>query len=50
MYLEQMNVTREALSGWLLVTAAARLGELRREEQAERESVLEYLRRSGFPA
>lgn len=48
LYLEQMGVTREELSGWLMVTAAARLGELRREEQAERESVLEYLRHCGL--
>lgn len=48
LYLEHMGVTREELSGWLLVTAAARLGELRREEQVERESVLEYLRRCGL--
>lgn len=48
LYLEQMGVTREELSSWLLVTAAARLGELRREEQAERESVLEYLRSRGI--
>ncbi len=48
LYLEQMGVTREELSDWLMVTAAARLGELRREEQAERESVLEYLRHSGL--
>lgn len=50
LYLEQMVVTREELSGWLMVTAAARLGELRREEQTERESVLEYLRHSGLRA
>ncbi len=48
LYLDQMGVTRKELSGWLTVTAAARLGELRREEQEERESVLEYLRHSGL--
>ncbi len=48
LYLDQMGVTREELSGWLMVTAAARLGELRREEQAERESVLRYLQQNGL--
>ncbi|MNC74581.1 hypothetical protein D3C76_1796460 [compost metagenome] len=43
LYLEGMGVARESLSAWLAVTAAARLGEIREEEQTERESLLRYL-------
>jgi uncharacterized protein (TIGR02172 family) len=46
-YLQEMGVTREDLADWLLVTAAARLLELNREQWDEKNSVLEYLSMRG---
>jgi uncharacterized protein (TIGR02172 family) len=42
-YLKEMGVSREYLSGWLTVIAAARLSELRDEQTGERNAILEYL-------
>jgi streptomycin 6-kinase len=47
-YLQAMGVAREDLAEWLLVTAAARLSELNREQWEERNSVLEYLSMRGL--
>lgn len=42
-YLKEMGVSREILSDWLMVTAAARLSELNVEQTVEIDTILEYL-------
>lgn len=42
-YLKEMGVSREALSDWLLIVAAARLSELSENEIDERNSIFGYL-------
>lgn len=47
-YLQHMGVSRDSLSAWMAVTAAARLSELGDGQAAERASVLAYLSARGF--
>lgn len=45
LHLKEMGVDRDSLTGWLTVVAAARLGELKPGDHAEREGILRYLGR-----
>jgi hypothetical protein len=47
-YLEEMGVSRECLSDWLMVTTAARLSELNNEQTNEKNSILKYLSARGL--
>jgi hypothetical protein len=47
-YLKEMGVSRESLSYWLMIIAAARLSELSNEQNDERNTVFEFLSKYGF--
>ncbi len=47
-YLEEMGVSRESLSDWLMVTAAARLSELNSAQKDETNAILDYLMVCGL--
>ncbi len=47
-YLEDMGVSRQELSKWLVVTAAARLSELTAAQTDEKGAILQFLSDNGF--
>jgi len=47
-YLKEMGVSRDLLSDWLMVIAAARLSELSDEQNDEINSILDYLALCGI--
>lgn len=47
-YLKEMCISREILSDWLMITAAARLSELNAEQIDETNAILEYLSDCGL--
>ena len=47
-YLREMGVSRDFLTDWLTVTAAARLSELSHDQSIEKNNILEYLSLQGL--
>jgi len=47
-YLQEMGLTRDVLSDWIIITAAARLSELNNDQTNEIKNILEYLSDYGY--